>query len=76
MEFERRQNRERNKNQRLNGMKTEVAKKYLREANYNITQIAEMLGYANIHYFSRQFKKTTGMTPTEYAISIRAMVEK
>ena len=57
-------------------MKTEVAKKYLREANYNITQIAEMLGYSNIHYFSRQFKKTTGMTPTEYAISIRAMVEK
>ena len=57
-------------------MKIEVAKKYLREANYNITQIAEMLGYANIHYFSRQFKKTIGMTPTEYAISIRAMVEK
>ncbi len=56
-------------------MKIELAKKYLREDNYNITQIAEILGYANIHYFSRQFKKVTGMTPTEYSISIKAMVK-
>lgn len=57
-------------------LKTELAKKYLREDNYNITQISEILGYSSIHYFSRQFKKITGMTPTEYLLSIKAMMDK
>ena len=57
-------------------MKTELAKKYLREDNYNVTQIAELLGYTSIHYFSRQFKKITGMSPTQYSISIKSMVTK
>ncbi|MEE0944135.1 MAG: AraC family transcriptional regulator [Clostridia bacterium] len=49
------------------------AKKYIREANYNFTQIADLLGYESIHYFSRQFKKYVNMSPTEYASSIRAL---
>lgn len=57
-------------------LKIELAKKYLREDNYNITQISEILGYSSIHYFSRQFKKITGMTPTEYLLSIKAMTDK
>ncbi len=56
-------------------LKIDLAKKYLREGNYNISQISEMLGYSSIHYFSRQFKKETGMSPTEYSISIQAMVK-
>ena len=55
-------------------LKIDLAKSYLREANYNITQIAEILGYSCIHYFSRQFKNVTGMSPTEYSISIKSMV--
>ena len=57
-------------------LKIEYAKKYLRENNYNITQISEILGYSSIHYFSRQFKKITGMTPTEYVLSIKAMMRE
>ncbi len=53
--------------------KIDRAKKYIREANYNFTQIAELLGYDSIHYFSRQFKKYVNMSPTEYASSIRAL---
>lgn len=34
--------------------------------NYNMTQIASAVGYDNSMYFSRVFKKHTGMTPTEY----------
>lgn len=34
--------------------------------NYNMTQIASAIGYDNSMYFSRIFKKHTGMTPTEY----------
>ena len=55
-------------------LKTEAAKQYLRENNYNITQISEILGYSNIHYFSRQFKKVTGMSPTQYSASIQAIL--
>ena len=53
--------------------KIDRAKKYIREANYNFTQIAELLGYDSIHYFSRQFKMYVKMSPTEYASSIRAL---
>ena len=54
-------------------MKIECAKKYIREDNYNITQIADILGYESIHYFSRQFKQITKMSPKEYSNSIKAM---
>ncbi len=57
-------------------LKTELAKKYLREDNYNITQIAYMLGYSTVHYFSRQFKKITGMSPSQYTNSVKAIVNK
>lgn len=56
-------------------LKTEAAKKYLREGSYNVTQISELLGYSGIHYFSRRFKAETGMSPAEYANSIKAMTK-
>ena len=34
--------------------------------NYNMAQIAAAIGYDNSMYFSRIFKKHTGLTPTEY----------
>lgn len=56
-------------------MKINAAKEMIRTNRMNFTQIAEHLGYTSIHYFSRQFKKVTGMTPSEYASSIKAMAE-
>lgn len=56
-------------------MKIEFAKTYIREGNYNVTQIADMLGYESIHYFSRQFKAVTGMSPKEYSRSTKALGE-
>lgn len=53
-------------------MKIDTAKQLMREGNYNITQIADYLGYASVHYFSRHFKQVTGMTPSEYTMSIQA----
>ncbi|NOV00741.1 AraC family transcriptional regulator [Paenibacillus planticolens] len=55
-------------------MKIEQAKTYIREGRYNFTEIAAMLGYASIHYFSRDFKKTVGMSPSDYAKSVKARV--
>ena len=48
----------------------------IREDYYNFTQIADRLGFSSIHYFSRQFKRITGMTPSEYASSIKALSDK
>lgn len=57
-------------------LKIRYAKRLIRAGSMNFTQIADMLGYASIHYFSRQFKQVSGMTPSEYSHSIRAMAEK
>lgn len=57
-------------------LKIERAKTYIREENYNFTQIAEMLGYGSVHYFSSQFKSRVNMTPTEYANSIKALTSE
>lgn len=54
----------------FNQMKIGVAKQMIRDRKMNFTQIADALGYASVHYFSRQFKQITGMTPTEYRESI------
>ncbi len=54
-------------------MKIKEAKKLIREGNSNFTQIAESLNYDSVHYFSRHFKKATGMTPTEFSLSIKAI---
>lgn len=57
-------------------MKIRLAKELIRTQHMNFTQISDTLGYASIHYFSRQFKKVTGMTPSEYASSIKAISEQ
>ena len=56
--------------------KIERAKQLIREDSCNITEIAETLSYSSVYYFSRAFKKSTGMTPTEYAASVKAMYEE
>ena len=50
-------------------LKIDEAKKLITETSMNVTQIAEKLGFTSVHYFSKLFKKKTGLTPTEYARS-------
>lgn len=57
-------------------LKIKSAKELIRTGHRNFTQIADIMGYSSIHYFSRQFKKVTGMTPSEYASSIKAISER
>lgn len=56
-------------------MRIDSAKELIRTGRMNFTQISEQLGYTSIHYFSRRFKIETGMTPSEYASSIKAMAD-
>ena len=53
-----------------NELKIKEAKKLIREEQYNMTQIAELLHFDNPQYFSRCFKSFTNMTPSEYKASI------
>lgn len=48
-------------------MKIDTAKCLIAEGNMTFTQIAMALGYSSVHYFSRQFKEKTKMTPTGYS---------
>lgn len=59
----------------FNNMKIEKAKEYIRENEKNFTQISDELGFSSIHYFSRLFKKKTGMTLTEYRSSVIYPIE-
>ena len=56
-------------------LKINTSKELIRTRHMNFTQIAEQLGYTSIHYFSRQFKRITGMTPSEYASSVKAVAD-
>ena len=54
-------------------LKIEEAKRLIRENRLNFTEISEQLGYSSIHYFSRQFKKLSRMTPSQYSSSIKGL---
>ena len=47
-------------------LKIEEAKRLIRETDLNFAQISERLSFDNPQYFSRVFRKRTGMTPTEF----------
>lgn len=47
------------------------SKQLIREGQMNFTEVSEALCYSTVHHFSRQFKQMFGMTPTEYAKSVR-----
>lgn len=55
-------------------LKIEQAKIIIREGKNNYTEISEILGYSSIHSFSRHFKNVTGMSPSEYARTVKARV--
>ena len=38
----------------------------LRSERYSITQVANLCGYENVYYFSRQFKNYIGATPSDF----------
>ena len=52
-------------------MRIRAAKRLIRENRMNLSDTARALGYTSIHYFSKQFKKITGMPPSEYQNFIR-----
>ncbi len=52
-------------------VKLQQSKQMIRENSMNFTEIAAALKYSTVHHFSRQFKEKFGITPSEYAKSVR-----
>lgn len=50
----------------LIGVRMDKARELVGATDYRFNEIAEMVGYANQHYFTRAFKRVTGMSPSQY----------
>ena len=56
-------------------LRIDKAKLLIRESANNMTEIASMLGYSSVHVFTKAFKRATGMSPTEYAKSVKGRIQ-
>lgn len=52
-------------------LRIEKAKQLLADRDAKAYEVGEKVGYANPYYFSRIFKKCTGMSPSEYKDSLK-----
>lgn len=58
----------------LTATRLRASLKLLADPGVTVTQAAHSVGYSDEFYFSRLFKKRSGMAPTEYAVKARARV--
>lgn len=50
----------------INNIRLDKAIYYLKQTDYNITEIALMCGFENVNYFSRIFKRYHSTSPSQY----------
>lgn len=55
--------------QYLQDLRMNAAKSYLTNTSMTVKDIAETNGFPSIHYFSRQFKKKYGMSPSQWRLA-------
>ena len=55
----------------INNQRIKEASNLLENHNLNITDIAYMVGFNDVNYFTKMFKKMRGMTPSEYRRGLR-----
>lgn len=54
----------------INRIRIEKAKELLRQEKESINDIAEEIGFSDVGYFSKVFKKAVGLTPSKYRRSV------
>ncbi len=57
-------------------LKIDEAKRMIRENEYNFTEISEKLGFNTPQYFTTVFRRLSGMSPSEYAHSVKSKFAK
>lgn len=65
-----------NFNNALDRIRITNARRLLKETDFKVYQISEMVGYSSIDYFYMKFKKYVGISPKEYRKSIESDLEK
>ncbi len=55
--------------QYITSLRMEKAKELLTSKEYKIIQVAEIVGYSDVFYFSKKFKKIYGFSPRDYSNS-------
>lgn len=60
----------------INETKINAACEMIREGKYRIYEISYKLSFENAYYFTKVFKRYTGVTPTDYQRRVRKEVEK
>lgn len=50
----------------LNAVRKEISMNQLKNTNFNISDVAFLTGFSDLSVFSRNFKKWTGLTPSQY----------
>lgn len=50
----------------LNEVRIEKAKEFLRDVQYKVYEVADLVGIPDAHYFSKLFRKYVGTTPREF----------
>ena len=60
----------------FNRLKIDSAKEMIRNGELNFTEIADRLSFNTSQYFTTVFHRISGMTPSEYANSVRSDIEK
>ncbi len=56
--------------QYVNELRVNRASKFLIQEDYNLNEICSKVGFTNMSYFNRIFKKIKGSTPKEFQISL------
>lgn len=55
-----------NFNSYIDEVRIENSKRLLTDENFKVYEIAQFVGYANVDYFHKKFRKYVGMSPAEY----------
>lgn len=59
-------------NQYINWVRIEEAKKKIEKGVCNLTLLAEQVGYSDLGYFGKSFKKQVGISPSRYLEKMKA----
>ncbi|KYP16003.1 helix-turn-helix transcriptional regulator [Flavihumibacter sp. CACIAM 22H1] len=58
-------------NEFIKSMRLKKASELLKKNQYTINEITYAIGYSDRKYFSREFKRKYGQTPSDYASSFK-----